>query len=67
LGPTTLLTDMTGIFLHMQWPLTSQLHIRLHFVESLDKISAQSLACMYIGMCELVNTVDHIQGDQMSL
>jgi hypothetical protein len=23
---TTLLTGMTGIFLHMQWPLTSQLH-----------------------------------------
>jgi hypothetical protein len=24
-GPTTLLTGMTGISLHMQWPLTSQL------------------------------------------
>jgi hypothetical protein len=25
-GSTTLLTRMTGISLHMQWPLTSQLH-----------------------------------------
>jgi hypothetical protein len=25
-GSTTLLTGMTGISLHMQWPLTSQLH-----------------------------------------
>jgi hypothetical protein len=25
-GSTTLLTGMTGIFLHMQWPLTSQSH-----------------------------------------
>jgi hypothetical protein len=24
--PTTLLTEMTGISLHMQWPLTSQSH-----------------------------------------
>jgi hypothetical protein len=26
LGSTTLLTRMTGISLHMQWPLTSQSH-----------------------------------------
>jgi hypothetical protein len=25
-GSTTLLTGITGISLHMQWPLTSQLH-----------------------------------------
>jgi hypothetical protein len=25
-GPTTLLTGMTGISLHMRWPLTSQSH-----------------------------------------
>jgi hypothetical protein len=33
---TTLLTGMTGISLHMQWPLTSQLHGSVSQREQLD-------------------------------
>jgi hypothetical protein len=39
-GSTTLLTGMTGISLHMQWPLTSQLHGSVFQREQLVKIIA---------------------------
>jgi hypothetical protein len=36
LGSTTLLSGMTGISLHMQWPLTSQSHGSVSQREQLD-------------------------------
>jgi hypothetical protein len=56
LGSITLLSGMTGISLHMQWPLTSQLHGSVSQREQLDfllRIKLHALTPYIIYVCIL--------------